>query len=77
MAYSISFFFYHIKRAQSQKVNLIPFIKRFSSRSGRWNSSVAYRSVLWNSVWKDFLRQYGSKSTVYRYHLYLCKHGVY
>lgn len=28
-------------------------------------------------IWKDVPRKYGSKSTVHRFHLYLCEHGTY
>lgn len=28
-------------------------------------------------TWQDVPRQYGSKSTVHRFHLYLCEHGIY
>lgn len=28
-------------------------------------------------TWQDVPRQYGSKSTVHRFHLYLCEHGTY
>jgi transposase len=28
-------------------------------------------------TWKDVPQQYGSKSTVHRFHLYLCEHGIY
>jgi len=28
-------------------------------------------------VWEDVPRKYGDKSTVHRFHLYLCKHGIY
>lgn len=28
-------------------------------------------------TWKDIPRQYGSKSTIHRFHLYLCEHGTY
>jgi hypothetical protein len=28
-------------------------------------------------TWQDVSRQYGSKSTVHRFHLYLCEHGTY
>lgn len=28
-------------------------------------------------TWHDVPRQYGTKSTVHRFHLYLCDHGIY
>ena len=28
-------------------------------------------------TWKDVPRQYSSKSTAHRLHLYLCEHGIY
>lgn len=28
-------------------------------------------------TWKDVSPHYGSKSTVHRFHLYLCEHGIY
>jgi transposase len=28
-------------------------------------------------MWQDVSREYGSKSTVHRFHLYLCEHGTY
>ncbi len=28
-------------------------------------------------TWKDVPRQYGSKSTIHRFHLYLCEQGTY
>lgn len=28
-------------------------------------------------TWYDVPRQYGTKSTVHRFHLYLCDHGIY
>ncbi|WP_292387684.1 transposase [Methanosarcina sp. UBA5] len=33
--------------------------------------------VMTGCTWKDIPRKYGSKSTVHRFHLYLCEHGTY
>ncbi|WP_048136859.1 transposase [Methanosarcina horonobensis] len=33
--------------------------------------------VMTGCTWKDVPRRYGSKSTVHRFHLYLCEHGIY
>ena len=33
--------------------------------------------VMTDCTWKDIPRRYGSKSTVHRFHLYLCEHGTY
>ena len=33
--------------------------------------------VMTGCTWKDVPRHYGSKSTVHRFHLYLCEHGIY
>ena len=33
--------------------------------------------VMTGCTWKDVPRKYGSKSTVHRFHLYLCEHGIY
>jgi transposase len=33
--------------------------------------------VMTGCTWKDVPRHYGSKSTVHRFHLYLCEHGTY
>lgn len=32
--------------------------------------------VTTDCTWQDVLRQYGSKSTVHRFHFYLCEHGT-
>jgi len=33
--------------------------------------------VMTGCTWKDVPQQYGSKSTVHRFHLYLYEHGIY
>jgi putative transposase len=33
--------------------------------------------VMTGCTWKDVPRRYGAKSTVHRFHLYLCEHGIY
>ena len=33
--------------------------------------------VMTGCTWKDVPYRYGSKSTVHRFHLYLCEHGIY
>jgi len=33
--------------------------------------------VMTGCTWKDVPCRYGSKSTVHRFHLYLCEHGTY
>ena len=33
--------------------------------------------VMTGCTWKDVPKRYGSKSTVHRFHLYLCEHGIY
>ncbi|PAV11238.1 transposase [Methanosarcina spelaei] len=33
--------------------------------------------VMTGCTWKDVPRRYGSKSTVHKFHLYLCEHGIY
>ncbi|WP_048050998.1 transposase [Methanosarcina soligelidi] len=33
--------------------------------------------VMTGCTWKDVPHRYGSKSTVHRFHLYLCEHGIY
>ena len=33
--------------------------------------------VMTDCMWKDIPGKYGSKSTVHRFHLYLCEHGIY
>jgi putative transposase len=33
--------------------------------------------VMTGCTWKDVPRRYGSKSTVHRFHLYLCKQDIY
>jgi putative transposase len=33
--------------------------------------------VMTGCTWKDVPNYYGTKSTVHRFHLYLCEHGIY
>jgi len=62
---------------------IIPYLPPQKSHTGRPRADLRklMNGILYvittGSTWKDVPCRYGSKSTVHRFHLYLCEHGTY
>ena len=52
-----------------------PYLPPQKPHTGRPRANM--RKLITGCTWKDVPRKYGSKSTVHRFHLYLCEHGIY
>jgi transposase len=53
-----------------------PYTGRPRSNLRKLMNNIMY-VVMTGCTWKDMPSQYGSKSTIHRFHLYLCEHGIY